>query len=89
MDTKQEKPESKVEKSLFPAVGTKAYIYNPASYFLRDPITGDEFPSYSTVRVAELGAWSLCQLQAGLLSLGVADDVGVKPEKNTNYTKSK
>ncbi len=78
-------PQPVKDVSNLPEVGSKAFIYNPTERPLRDPHAGDYFPNGRTVRVKELGAWTRVQLEAGLLRVGKAEDVGADPADNSDY----
>jgi len=66
-------------------VGQKAFIYNPQERTLRDPYTGDKFPFGTTVKVKELGQWTIVQVSEGILREGKEDDVGVETEDNSDF----
>lgn len=68
-----------------PEIGSKTFVYNPGSRPLRDPYTTDYFPPGKTIRVRELGSWTHCQLEAKLLRVGKAEDVGAEPEDNSDF----
>jgi hypothetical protein len=65
-------------------IGSKCFIFNGSGHRLRDPYTGDKFPTGKTIRVKELGSWTHSQLVAGLLKIGKEENVGVEPEDNTD-----
>lgn len=65
--------------------GDKVFIYNPNRRPMRDPIVGDRFPNGQTVRVKELGRWTINQVRAGILRVGKAEDVGQPMLENSDY----
>lgn len=65
--------------------GQKLCVYNPTPNNMRDPFTGDGFPSGKTVRVKELGSWTISQLVERHLREGKEDDVGEAIEDNSDF----
>lgn len=65
--------------------GGKAFIFNPSVRPLRDPFSGDRYPNGQTVRVKELSNWTIMQVQAGILRVGKAEDVGVPADENSDF----